>query len=552
MKPAYSLLLILVHHCIFNSSLFAQRTLSQDQLQRLDRIAMQDVPPAAPGIATAIIENGKLVYQKLGGYANLQDSILISPTSRFNIASNAKQFTALAILLLDKQKKIRLSDDIRKYLPHLFSNIQQNITIENLLTHTSGIRDVYDLWSLQGITWWKNTFNNRDAVSLIAQQQSLNFDPGAAYLYSNSNYILLAQIIEKASGQPFVNYMNELFQQLGMAHTAFEPDHTSIRGPVAQAYFNFNTWTTYKWIWNVCGDGNLFSTLNDQVQWEKLVHGKSHSGVNQQLIKRSQQLVNPRLTKKYGYGLEFGTYKGLAYQFHEGATGAWKATVIRFAAKKISMITLTNTGKSIPYSQTRQMADVLLELKDDAAFFPIKPAKTGEYVSLEQVLGTYETSNNLTFEFIVKETELYLRRNGRNDIKLEREADNTFRQANDKDFKQEFTKNSEGEMQVTAYYTSHAPYTLTRPAADWTSFDFASLNGSYFNEETKTDLILEYVQGKTYTAKIGNRTEAMTGNLITHHKLLVGGYAITIESTGTSKYLLLDGDRIKRVRFNKR
>jgi CubicO group peptidase (beta-lactamase class C family) len=530
-------------------SVFGQNPLSGLQVRQLDSIATQDVPAGAPGIATAIIQNGKLIYQKLAGYANLADSSLISPETRFNIASNGKQFTALAILVLESQRKLGLSDDIRKYLPDLFKGIQQKITIENLLTHTSGIRDVYDLWSLKGITWWKNTFNNQDVLSLLKAQQSLNFTPGAAYLYSNSNYILLAQIVQNLSGKPFANFLNELFQKLRMPGTSFEPDFTRIRGPVAYPYFNFNTWTAYKWIWNACGDGNLFSTLNDQVQWEKLLQGKARCEIDQKLLAKSQELVNPLLTVKYGYGLEFGMYKGLNYRFHEGATGAWKATVIRFPERNISMITLTNSGKTIPYSQTRQMADVMFALKNDAAFFMTRPPKTGDAVNVEEILGTYVTENNFAFEFLKKNDDLYLRRNGRNDVKLEREAGNIFRQANDRDFKQEFTKNASGEMQVTAYYTSHAPYTLTRPAANWSGFDLKGLDGNYYNDETGAALVIQHQDNKTYLVSIGNKSDTMKGNLILPGRLLVGNYAINIEGGVNSKTLFLDGDRIKRVRF---
>lgn len=533
----------------FGPALNAQHSLTPGQLRMLDSIATQDVPPGAPGIATAIVASGRVVYQKTAGYASLPDSALITAGSRFNIASNAKQFTALAILVLQSQGKLALSDDIRKYLPGLFTSIKQKISILHLLTHTSGIRDVYDLWSLQGITWWKNTFANHDALNLLAKQRDLNFAPGRDYLYSNSNYILLAQIIEKVTGQAFARYMNGLFLKLGMRDTSFEPDHTSIRGPVARAYFNFDSWTTYNWIWNVCGDGNLFTTLNDQVQWEKLVQGQGSAAIDTRVIKKSQALANPAINKKYGYGLEFGQYKGLDYVFHEGATGAWKATAIRFPSQKLSFITLTNTGKSIPASQTRQMADVVLNLPGDKAFFATRPPRPGSYVSQEEILGTYASGTNFTFEFIMKDGELSLRRRGRNDIRLQREAANIFRQANDTAFKQEFKKNGKGEMTVTAYYTTHAPYTLERPSADCSGFDFSSLNGRYVNEETGVEIVIDHKQDKLYNVRMRNDNSPSEASLLVPGKLLFAGYAITIEKSSGATTLWLDGDRIKRVRF---
>ena len=207
-----------------------ENTYTLNQLKRLDSIATQDVPKGAPGIATGIVSNGKIVYERVAGYANLVDSTLITRNTRFNKASNGKQFTALAILVLVDEKKISLTDDIRKYLPTIYTKLNSEITIENLLNHTSGIRDVYDLWSLMGLTWWKHTFSNKDVLELVEKQQELNFNPGSKYSYSNTNYILLTVIIEKVTGISFVAYTNDLFKKLNMPNTSFEDNYKKVVG----------------------------------------------------------------------------------------------------------------------------------------------------------------------------------------------------------------------------------------------------------------------------------------------------------------------------------
>lgn len=517
-------------------------------MKKLDSIALQDVPERAPGIATAIISNGRVVYQKFGGIADLSDSVPITAKSRFNMASNGKQFTALAVLLLEKEGRLHLNDDIRKYLPSLFPLVKDNITIAHLLTHTSGIRDVYDLWSMMGKTWWKQTYSNRDALELLQRQTELNFRPGE-YLYSNSNYILLALIIEKASGQSFKNYTDQMFRKLKMMNTAFECDYKSITGPVARAYFNFGSWTTYNWIWNICGDGNLFSTLQDQVKWECYVQTPAKAGKYADVLRNSQQLVDHALNKNYGFGLEFGTYKNYEYTFHEGATGAWKATVIRFPAKKLSMLTLTNTGKAIPSSQTRQMADLVLELNSKTPTYAVTPSKESEPVRDEDILGTYLTGNTFYFRFLKKDGELLLRRDGRNDTRLVREGANIFHQWNDPAFKQEFVRNEKGEMTVTAYYTTHAPYTLTRPLANWNGFLFSSISGKYINTETGAVLLLEYNNDSSYRALLGG-TNNYAAVPVTPAKLLLGGYLIDISDSKPAT-LFLSGDRVRKVRFER-
>jgi CubicO group peptidase (beta-lactamase class C family) len=518
------------------------------QIKRLDSIATQDVPKEAPGIATGIVSNGKIVYEKIAGFANLNDSTLITKDTRFNIASNGKQFTALAILVLIDEKKISLTDDIRKYLPTLYPKLSSKITVENLLNHTSGIRDVYDLWSLQGLTWWEHSFSNNDVVELIQKQQELNFLPNTKYLYSNTNYILLTAIVEKVTGKSFVAYTNSLFKKLNMPSTSFETDYTQIRGPIAKAYFNFDTWTTYNWIWNVCGDGNIFSTLADQLQWELILQGKIKSNIKKQILERSQHLTDNSTIKNYGYGLEFSTYKELSYKFHEGATGAWKATVIRFPNKNISIVTLTNTGKSTPNTQTRQMADVVFNLKDNATYLVTKPAKVGAFVSEEDMIGIYQTDNNFTFQFEKRDSILFLKRIGRNDVQLEREADNILHQTYDPDFKQEFKRNEKGEMTVTAYYTSHPPYTLTKSISNWTGYNYQALNGKFINTETNVTIEIKFTGDKNYEVKAGCQ-ESTKGLLISPTKLLVDNYVLDIDNASVPKMILLSADRIENIKF---
>ncbi|WP_445747286.1 serine hydrolase domain-containing protein [Polaribacter sp.] len=523
-----------------------QKTLSAKQIGLLDSIAIQDVPKNAPGIATAIIKNGKVIYEKYAGYADLTDSTLITSQTRFNIASNGKQFTALAILNLIDEKKLALKDDIRKWFPNLYPNVKERIPVQSLLNHTSGIRDCYDLWALQGYTWWEKSFDNSDVLALIEKQVDLNFKPNTQYLYSNTNYILLALLVEKVAKKTFVAYTNKLFAQLKMPNTSFENNYNNIKGPIAKSYFNFGTWTTYNWIWNVVGDGNIFSTLQDQIQWEQLVQGKGKTTFNRKIIAQSQQVIDNSHFTNYGYGLEFGKYKDLDYAFHEGATGAWKATIIRFSNKKLAFITLTNTGKSIPYTQTRQMADVVLNLKPSDNYFITKPKTIGTYVSEDDIVGTYVTESDFAFTFEKRDTTLYLKRVGRNDVALEREAENIFHQKFDTDFKQEFTMNTNGKIQVTAYYTNHAPYSLTKTDEIPTNFDVTKINGTYFNSETNTQITIKYLDAKNYEVTFQNDYKTK-GLLVATHKMIVDFYIFDFVDGN----LLLKGDRIKNILYIK-
>ena len=124
------------------------------------------------------------------------------------------------------------------------------------------------------------------------------------------------------------------------------------------------------------------------------------------------QIIKDSKFDNYGYGLEFGKYKELEYTFHEGATGAWKATLIRFHQKNLSILTLTNTGKSTPNTQTRQMADLILELKPVEAYLVTKPANIGKYVSEDEILGTYLTESDFAFTFEKKRQQGFFKKSG--------------------------------------------------------------------------------------------------------------------------------------------
>ncbi len=199
--------------------------------------------------------------------------------------------------------------------------------------------------------------------------------------------------------------------------------------------------------------------------------------------------------------------------------------------------------------QTRQMADVVFNLKEDAAYQVTKPAAVGPFVSEDEATGIYLTESDFSFQFLKRDGKFFLRRNGRNDVELEREADNIFHQKFDPAFKQEFARTTDGNLEVTAYYTTHAPYTLTKQNASFTGVDFESLNGIYLNAETDVSLTIRHASDKTYNVKMGTN-DATKGLLVSPGKLLVNNYSMEFEALSSAiTEIFLHGDRIKRVRF---
>ncbi|WP_235297375.1 serine hydrolase domain-containing protein [Portibacter marinus] len=527
---------------------FGQQKPSFD-FDKLDIIASADVPQDAPGIATGIIFEGKQIYTKYAGFRDLEERQDINEETRFNIASMAKQFTALAILMLEKEGKLKLEDDFRIYLPEIYSKVSHKITLKHLLSHSSGIRDVYALWSLKGIVWWKETLRNEDALKILSDQETLNFNPGEHFEYSNSNYILLAEVIEKVAEDGFYSFTDDMFAKLGMKGTSFTRDYTKINGPIAKPYFNFDEWQGYEWTCDIVGDGNLFSTLEDQLQWERIIQTGGNDWVNSSVINKSQLLFDSIDHREYGFGLQHGIYNDIPYKYHEGATGAWKSITVRFPQEDLSIVTLTNSGKVIPTYQTMLMVNEIFNIKDSKPTFPIQPDKEGDFIEIQELMGNYITPEGYFVRLIDKEGDLYLLRSNRNDTKLIRENANTTQQWNDKAFKQQFKKNEQGEMEVTFYYPSVPPFTLTKIDFEADSLDKSLLGKEYINRELGVALKIDMEKTGGLSVILGENT--MDAIALSNTRIKAGNYMLEIDKTKDGKTsILLNTDRLDQVIFS--
>ncbi|HMU71954.1 MAG TPA: serine hydrolase domain-containing protein, partial [Ferruginibacter sp.] len=188
-----------------------------------------------PGAAVAIVKDGRVVFKKGYGMADLEQDKPITPQTVFNIASVSKQFTAFAIYLLESEGRLSFEDDIRKYISELPA-YSKPIRIRHLLSHTSGLRDQ---WALLGLAGWRqdDVFTTEQILKLLARQKELNYVPGTTFSYCNSGYTLLAEIVRRVSGRSFADYTREkIFTPLGMTNTRFYDNHESLVKNRAQSY----------------------------------------------------------------------------------------------------------------------------------------------------------------------------------------------------------------------------------------------------------------------------------------------------------------------------
>ncbi|MEP7319802.1 MAG: serine hydrolase domain-containing protein, partial [Panacibacter sp.] len=175
------------------------QTLPDSITKKIDSLFIKWNMFVSPGCSIGIVRNDSLIYAKGYGIANLEYTIPIQPQTIFHMASVSKQFTAWSIVLLARQGKLQLDDDIHKYLPW-FPDVKEKITILDLLNHTSGIRDQWQLLAISG-TRLDDVITQDQIVKILGKQQALNFKPGDKYSYSNSGFTMLAEIVKSVTGQ---------------------------------------------------------------------------------------------------------------------------------------------------------------------------------------------------------------------------------------------------------------------------------------------------------------------------------------------------------------
>jgi CubicO group peptidase (beta-lactamase class C family) len=328
----------------------------------VDEVFSDLARPGSPGCALSVYRDGKIVYAKGYGLANIEENVPITPQSVFDIGSTSKQFTAASILLLEKQGKLSINDDVRKYIPELPS-YGQKITILNLLNHTSGLRDYLTLMELAGINIDSVT-TDADALALINRQKALNFAPGSEWLYSNTGFFLLSVIVQRASGKTLREFAAEnIFAPLEMTHTQYRDNHAALITNRAMAYAERDDKSGYTLdlsYFEQTGDGAVHTSVEDLLKWDEnfyspRVGGKEFLGEIQERGK-----LNDGKVLDYAKGLFRGDYRGLQTVSHGGAWGGYRAELMRFPDQHFSVACLCNVGNAGPTRRARQVADIYL------------------------------------------------------------------------------------------------------------------------------------------------------------------------------------------------
>lgn len=299
--------------------------------------------PGSPGAAVAVIHEGKVIYTRGYGAANLETGEPIGPQTVFNAGSVAKQFTAFVVLSLAERGRLSLDDPLRRHLDD-FPAYGAGITLRQMLHHTSGLRDFWTLTDLAG--WPPDELRTTVRVhDLLARQRGLNFIPGQEFGYSNTNYLLLAEIVERVTGRPFSDVAAEtIFAPLGMAHTSFNSGQTELPPTVPYAWRGRDVGYREDPVAStIAGPGNLYTTVGDLVLWaDHLMTGRLIGGLRIAAMREAGR-VGDRETG-YGAGLFISRRDGLTTLSHGGATGGFRAHLAVYPERRFAVAVLANAS----------------------------------------------------------------------------------------------------------------------------------------------------------------------------------------------------------------
>lgn len=315
-----------------------------------------------PGCAVSVVDRGRLVLAKGYGMADLAQGLAIGPHSIFHVASVSKQFTAMSLVLMARAGKLSLDDDLRRYLPEI-PDYGYRITIRQLLNHTSGIRDQWNLLITAGWRLGDDLITEQDVMDIVPRQRGLNFAPGTDWLYSNSGFTLAAVIVKRVTGQTLRQFADSaLFRPLGMTSTHFHDDNLEIVPGRTRGYtYRNGSWKETVPNYSTVGATSLFTTVTDLARWQaQLTSGVvGGRGAIDDLTTRG--VLTTGDTLGYALGVSVGHYRGARTVSHSGGDPGYQSHLLNFPATGSGVAVLCNTaGVTNPVRLAEQTADVML------------------------------------------------------------------------------------------------------------------------------------------------------------------------------------------------
>jgi CubicO group peptidase (beta-lactamase class C family) len=417
-----------------------------------------------------VAKSGKPVYKKSFGYADLDSKEPLSEKSVFTIASVSKQFTAMSILLLKEQHKLTLTDTLRQFFPQL---PYHNITIQQMLTHTSGLPDYFNL--MIGVWDHHKVATNNDLINvLVAEHPPVFFKPGTHYRYCNTGYALLACIVEKVTGQSFHDFMAEnIFKPLHMRSSRIYVAENGVKEKIPGYAYGFSYSDSLKkfvaparirayelvdFVSGIAGDGDVASTTGDLLKWDRaLKKHKLLSEADQEDMLSPHVLYDTLSKIYYGYGHAMGLNELGNYISHEGIWPGYRACLTRYLDQDVTVIVLSNNESS-----ATGISRALSFIEFGKEVVPPYQHKeiTIDSASLTLYAGVYYSPAPV--QLVIRNGKLYRHREGTDDIELKPESSTKFFYADSSDRQIEFILDVRGKVEKTWLISNGIKSPLTK------------------------------------------------------------------------------------------
>jgi len=519
----------------------------------------------SPGLAIRILRDGSPVYSKAFGMADLEHDIPITTSSVFQVASVSKQFTAFALLLLERDGVLSVDDDVRKHLPEL-PDYHPTITLRHLAQHTSGLRDIDDLLALRGVGP-NDEVTHAEAVALLMRQTGLNFTPGTCFEYSNSGYMLLAEVVARVSGKPFSEFLDErVFQPLGMNDTRVVDVPGTVITNKAYAYgLEGEGYVERPVNGALMGSTGVHSTVEDLCRWAM---NFQTPGVGDRAMlddmERSGFLSDGR-SFTYGLGLDHKDHRGQHMLFHGGGLAGYRSYLVRVPAQRLVIAITSNSEDFNPIETAEKAIDLFLaeEISAwEAAQAKVKRTsrKSGgsdRHTKLDVIVGDYELFPGLVFNVKRGASGLVTGVLGSEDEQALEELDaNTF-QLGDRYNRWVFSVGTDGRSQGFAYhlydFTWQAKRIELKPmdVAQIRSDEFA---GTYMSDELGVALVVH--QNDSVLVVRGHRWDEAVlrpfqPDAFTTDQARMGHFAFTRDAQGQVTGCLVSGQRARDIVFER-
>lgn len=497
---------------------------------KIDQLMIQYQGTDGPGAEALVMKDGKILFEKAYGMANLAYGIPFKTNSLTNIGSTSKQFTAFAINLLAQQGKLSLDDDIRKYFPE-FPEFEQTVTIRNLLSHTSGYREFLNTLSMTGRDL-TSSLSREMILRLIENQPELQNEPGTKFNYNNTGFAILAALVNRVTNTPFPEWMKEnVFEPLEMNQTLVRSNSNQIIKDRAAGYTTGakGEFTEVQDLDGSMGAGAIYTTLDDLAKWitNFRTHELGGKAIYDEMTTRF--VLKDGDTVGYGMGLSVGKFKGQKIIEHGGSDNAHRSMLMYFPEIDAAVITQSNFAgfdSNIAY----KIADIYFKNE----FIENKTEeKSGEQVAsdsefdydpnqFDALIGDYElvTAPGFILSFSREDTKLYGQATGQPKFTMRAVSDSIF-EIQEVKARLTFHLENDGTANSVTLHQNGMDKLAKKTTKKTTPRNLEDYVGTYYSEEIQTiyqvkieenQLVLfNYQIGKNLKLKPGKEDSFVSG-----------------------------------------